>query len=202
MANWLPMALKGASITWLMNLLEGSIHSFEELCLQFVANFKGSYERHLTLNDLRAVRQRPDEMLRQYLQRFYQTRHKITHVADSDVISAFREGVTNDRMLEKLGIRDDLTSTTELIDMADKCAKAEEVRLFRHNIPFDEPKIATSKGKTKAKDDAVDTKCKARAVLAAEPERKYKRNDGAPEVDNCPVRAFHQMHSPTTENCF
>ena len=56
MANWLPMALKGAAITWLMNLPEGSIHSFEELCLQFVANFKDSYERHLTLNDLRAVR--------------------------------------------------------------------------------------------------------------------------------------------------
>ena len=42
--NWMPMALKGAAITWLMNLSEGSIHSYEELCLQFVANFKGSYE--------------------------------------------------------------------------------------------------------------------------------------------------------------
>ena len=41
MANWLPMALKGAAITWLMNLPEGSIHSFKELCLQFGANFQG-----------------------------------------------------------------------------------------------------------------------------------------------------------------
>ena len=57
------MALKGAAITWLMNLPEGSISSFEELCLQFVANFKGSYERHLTFNDLRFVCQRPDEMI-------------------------------------------------------------------------------------------------------------------------------------------
>ena len=64
------------------------------------------------------MRQRPDETLRQYLQRFCQTRHKITRVADSDVISAFRDGVTNDRMLEKLGIRDDLTSATEIYTIA------------------------------------------------------------------------------------
>ena len=119
-------SLKGAAITWLMNLPEGSISSFEELCLQFVANFKGSYERHLTLNDLRAVRQRHDETLRQYLQRFYQTHHKIARAADADVISAFREGVTNERMLEKLGIRDHLTSIVDLVELAGKCAKAEE----------------------------------------------------------------------------
>ena len=77
MANWMPMALKGAAITWLMNFPEESIHSYEELCLQFVANFKGSYEHHLTLHDLRAVRQHSNETLRQYLQRFCQTHHKI-----------------------------------------------------------------------------------------------------------------------------
>ena len=64
------MPLKGAAITWLMNLPEGNFHSYEELCLQFVTNFKGSYEHHLTLHDLRVVRQRPEEMLRQYLQLF------------------------------------------------------------------------------------------------------------------------------------
>ena len=44
-------------------------------------------------------------------------------MAYSDVVSSFRDGVTNDCMLEKLGIRDDLTSAAELIDMADRCAK-------------------------------------------------------------------------------
>ena len=33
MANWLPMALKGSAITWLINLPEGSIHPYKELCL-------------------------------------------------------------------------------------------------------------------------------------------------------------------------
>ena len=122
-------------------------------------------------------------------------------MADSDVIAAFRDGVTNDRMLEKLGIRDDLTSATELIDMTDRCVKAKEGRLFRHNTPLHEPTAAVSKGKNKTKGDNADTKRKAPAVLAAEPERKYKRNDGAPEVDNLPFCAFHPMHSHATKNC-
>ena len=123
-------------------------------------------------------------------------------MADLDVISAFREDVTNERMLKKLGIRNDLTSAVELVDMADKCAKAEEGRLFRHNIPNNETKAAASKSKTKAKGDTVDTKRKAPAVLAAEPEHKYKRRDGTLGVDNRPFCAFHQMHSHSTENCF
>ena len=59
-----------------------------------------------------------------------------------------------------------------------------------------------TKGKNKVKGDNADTKRKAPAVLAAEPERKYKRSDGAPEADNRPFCAFHQMHSHATENCF
>ena len=60
------MALKDAARTWLMNLPEESISSWTDLCEQFVANFKATYERPLTLNDLRAVRQRPGETLRSF----------------------------------------------------------------------------------------------------------------------------------------
>ena len=75
-------------------------------------------------------------------------------------------------MLEKLGVRDDLTSAVELIELADKCAKVEEGRLFKHNSPLDEPKAVATKGQNKAKGDNADTKRKAPAVLAAEPECK------------------------------
>jgi hypothetical protein len=39
-----------------MNLPEASIASWGELCEQFVANFRGTYEHPCTRNDLRAVR--------------------------------------------------------------------------------------------------------------------------------------------------
>ena len=52
MANWFQMALKDSALAWFLNLPEGSISSWEELCRFFVANFKGMYERALTANDL------------------------------------------------------------------------------------------------------------------------------------------------------
>ena len=79
-------------------------------------------------------------------------------------------------MLEKLGIyADSLTSVVLLFHLADKCAKAEEGRLFAHNCPeLDDPDAA--KAKSKSKEPA---KRKAPAVLATEPEpepgQKLKR---------------------------
>ena len=57
-------------------------------------------------------------------------RNKIPNIPDMQVIAAFREGVTNRRLLEKLGIHDKLTSVVKMFDLADKCAKAEEGLLF------------------------------------------------------------------------
>ena len=42
------------------------------------------------------------------------------------VITAFKEGVTNHRMLEKLGIHETLCLVVMLFDITDKCAKAKE----------------------------------------------------------------------------
>ena len=139
MANWLSMALKDSALSWLMNLPENTIDTWEDLCKVFVANFKGTYERALTYNDLRAVRQKPDETLRRYIQRFSQVRSKIPNIPDSHAIAAFREGVTNHRMLEKLGIHDTLSSVVKLFNIADKCAKAEEGLLFIKVGSTDDP---------------------------------------------------------------
>ena len=83
MANWFPMALKDSASSWLTNLPAESIGSWEDLCRCFVANFKGTYERSLTYNDLRAVRQKPDETLRKYIQCFSQVRNKIPNATDA-----------------------------------------------------------------------------------------------------------------------
>ena len=39
MANWFPMALKDGAHSWLLNLIEGSVSSWEEMCNRFIANF-------------------------------------------------------------------------------------------------------------------------------------------------------------------
>jgi hypothetical protein len=37
-ANFLPTALSGAARSWLINLAEGSIHSWDQLCAMFIGN--------------------------------------------------------------------------------------------------------------------------------------------------------------------
>ena len=66
------------------------------------------------------MKQRPDETLRKYIQRFSQVHNKISNTPDTHIIPTFREGITNHRMLEKLGIYDTLSSVVKLFDIADK----------------------------------------------------------------------------------
>jgi hypothetical protein len=43
MANYVPMARTGMAWSWLINLPEGSLTSWEELCRQFMAISKNAY---------------------------------------------------------------------------------------------------------------------------------------------------------------
>jgi hypothetical protein len=135
MANWFPMALKDALRTWLMNLPHESVTSWKDLCHQFIANFMPTYERPATKNDLKAVCQYKGETLHQYIQRFSQMRNKIPRISNEEVIFAFSTGVSDIKMREKLSVNDELTSVVRLFEIADRCAKAEEGRLFLHNLP-------------------------------------------------------------------
>ena len=146
MDNWFQMGLKDSVLSWFLNLPEGFISSWEGLCKIFVANFKGTYERALTVNDLRAVRQKHEESLHHYIQHFSQVRNKISNLEGSHVINAFREGVTNKRMLKKLSIHDTLSSVATLFDLADKCAKAEEGLLFCKMNPDKHPPESSKTG--------------------------------------------------------
>jgi hypothetical protein len=56
MANWLPMALKDGTRSWLLNLPEESVSSWSDLCELFVVNFRGSHDPSLTINDLRRMK--------------------------------------------------------------------------------------------------------------------------------------------------
>ena len=201
MANWFPMALKDVALSWLMNLPEGSNKSKVELCVRFVTNFKGMYERPLSLNDLRAVKQRKDEMLRKYIQRFSQVCNRIPRITDAAVIGAFSAGVTDSKIHEKLGIyAHSLTSVVLLFHLPDKCTKAEEVRLFANNCSKPEdPDEAKTKSKNKE-----PAKRKAPAVLAAEsePEHGQKLKHGGEEDNRKGGKycTFHKLRTHNTED--
>jgi hypothetical protein len=133
MATYFHVALSGPAQTWLMNLALGSIYTWEELCARFVANFASAYQQHGVEAHLHAVRQEPSETLRKFISRFTKVRGTIPRISDASIITAFRQGVRDKKMLEKLATHDVETVPT-LFALADKCARAAEGHAW-HSAP-------------------------------------------------------------------
>jgi hypothetical protein len=116
-----------------MNLTPGLVYSWEELCARFTANFASAYQQHGMEAHLYAVRQEPGETLRASISHFTKVRGTIPRISDASIITAFRHGVRDKKMLEKLATHDMETVTT-LFTLADKCARAAEGRAW-HSMP-------------------------------------------------------------------
>jgi hypothetical protein len=123
MASYFHVAWTGPAWTWLMNLTPGSIQSWGELCAQFTANFASAYQQYGVEAHLHAVRQQPGETLRAFISRFTKVRGTIPRISDASIITAFRQGVRDEKMLEKLATHQVETVTT-LFAWTDKCARA------------------------------------------------------------------------------
>jgi hypothetical protein len=95
----------------IMNLTPGSIQS----CTK-----QHGVEAHL-----HTVRQQPGETLRAFISRFTKVRGTIPCISDASIITAFRHGVRDEKMLEKLATHQVETLTTSFA-LADKCARAAE----------------------------------------------------------------------------
>jgi hypothetical protein len=133
LATYFHVALSGPARTWLMNLAPGSIYTWEELCARFIANFASAYQQHGVEAHLHAVRQEPGETLRTFISCFTKVRGTIPRISDASIITAFRQGVRDKKMLEKLATHDVETVPT-LFALADKCARAAEGRAW-HSAP-------------------------------------------------------------------
>jgi hypothetical protein len=57
MANYFPVVLTGTARSWLMNLHEGNLTSWHELCCQFMVNFESAYSRPGNETDLHTIQQ-------------------------------------------------------------------------------------------------------------------------------------------------
>jgi hypothetical protein len=70
MVNYFSVALTGTTRSWLMNLPEGTLHSWIKLCCQFMANFESAFTQPGNETDLHTIQQRPGESLRSFIQQF------------------------------------------------------------------------------------------------------------------------------------
>jgi hypothetical protein len=112
-----------------MNQALGSIHSWEELYARFLMNFASAYQQHGVEAHLHAVRQEPRETLRAFISRFTKVRGTIPRISDASIITAFCQGVRDEKMLEKMATHD-VDNVTTLFALADKYARATEGRAW------------------------------------------------------------------------
>jgi hypothetical protein len=195
MASYFHVALTGQARTWLMNLTPGSVYSWEELCAWFTANFTSAYQQHGVEAHLHAVRQEPGETLRAFISRFTKVRGTIPRISDASIITAFRQGVRDKKMLEKLATHDVETVTT-LFTPADKCARAAEGHAW-HSVPQTEVTqtggsgAPTQGGGKKKKNHGHDRPQSGASVATAatggrDERGKHPRQQGS-DSGSCPV---------------
>jgi hypothetical protein len=127
MANYFSVALTGTVQSWLMNLPEGSLTSWQKLCHQFVTNFESAYLRPSNETDLHTVQQRLGESLHTFIQWFSQLRNVIPCISNASIVFAFHHGVRDEKILEKLTTHD-IQDVTELFSLANECARVTEGR--------------------------------------------------------------------------
>ena len=92
------------------------------------------------------MRQKPGETLRALISRFTKVRGTIPRISNTSIITAFRQGVRDEKMLEKL-VTHEVESVTTLFSLADKCARDAEGRAW-HSAPQGAVAEAGSSGAT------------------------------------------------------
>jgi hypothetical protein len=78
--NYLPTTLSNVARSLLINLPEGSIYTWDQLCAMFIENFQGTYERPSTTETLKTTRQKYDESLWNYVKHFCNVR-LLSHIS-------------------------------------------------------------------------------------------------------------------------
>jgi hypothetical protein len=119
--------LSRAARSWLINLPEGSIHSWDQLCAMFIENFQGTYERPSTVETLKTIKQKHDESLHDYVKRFCNARNSIPHIQDIEIIKAFHDGVNDVKTMEEIAMKKP-KAVADLLAVADICIEAFEAQ--------------------------------------------------------------------------
>ena len=89
-ANFLVNVLQGSTQTWLMNLLECTVQSWNHLRHLFEANFHATYNHPRSEDDLVACIQKSNENLWDFIHRFGEIQNMVPDMTEDRVIIAFK----------------------------------------------------------------------------------------------------------------
>jgi hypothetical protein len=89
----------------------------------FIRNFQGTYERLSTAETLKIIKQKHDESLRDYVKHFCNARNDIPHIQDIEIINAFRDDVSDVKIVEEIAMKKPKT-VADFLTVADICIEA------------------------------------------------------------------------------
>jgi hypothetical protein len=121
----LQLHLTGAALSWLNTLPNESIGSWGELKSQFARNFRSTYKRPASLEEVKVCVQRKGETLRSYIKRWSIIKNSAEDVSDERAIDAFSAGLRRSDLMEEIG-RTRPTTVAELMEDANKFADGED----------------------------------------------------------------------------
>jgi hypothetical protein len=87
----------------LSKLEKETIGSWEDLTKQFIGNFKSTYKRPASIEEVRACVQQCDETLWAYIQRWSLIKNSAVKVSDERAIDAFIMGLRRKDLVEEMG---------------------------------------------------------------------------------------------------
>jgi hypothetical protein len=177
-AKFLPTTLTGAVKSWLINLPEGSITSWDQLCAMFIRNLQGTYEQPSIANTLKTIRQKHDDSLQDYVKCFCNTRNAIPYIQDIEIINAFHDGVSDIKTVEEIAMKKPKT-VVDLLTVVDVCIEASEARV----------RLLESWGKgTSRKKDDREVNTADRGDRRAWGHRRYRSKQSSEQKEKRPFR--------------
>jgi hypothetical protein len=121
----LQLYLTGATRSWLSKLEKETIESWEDLTKQFTSNFKSTYKRSASIEEVKACVQQHGETLRAYIQRWSLIKNLAVEVLYERAIDAFIIGLRQGDLVEEMGkIKPKIVS--DLMDVANRFADGED----------------------------------------------------------------------------
>jgi hypothetical protein len=121
----LQLHLTGAARSWLNTLPNDSIGSWGELESQFAINFRSTYKRPASLEEIKSCVQKKDETLHSYIQRWSVIKNSVEDVSDERAIDAFSAGLCRSDLVEEVG-RTKPRTVSKLMKVANRFVDEED----------------------------------------------------------------------------
>ncbi|XP_043705311.1 uncharacterized protein LOC122655153 [Telopea speciosissima] len=148
-----PTSLKGPTALWFAKLKPNSIKSFTKLARALVSHFQSSVKQKKMTTNFLAVKQRPDESIRDYITHFNGEALEIKDLDDGMSFNAPHNGVTNHDLVKSIALKP-VTTMSQLLDWCYQYANMFDIMKARRTA---DPKVAEKK-RTSEKEEKKDTK--------------------------------------------